>query len=556
MQWLNALSLTTFFLLSTGLDTFAASGEEPSPPELPEVYWALHDAPCPATPESIRQIAAGDFGVFSVAYEPFDSCPTPHRGSERVRVYAAPGPAPHAVDCDPLDGCATSLSALRAPWVAIVDWDNWHGRIVDKVIRAATDLQVQTKIFALESADPQTGITDIDVIASLAALAEAIDGSVPAPEAVNMSFGRFIELGDATNVNCQPERLSCQISRLLSHLQQPSGSSQRRTTIVAAAGNHQKPLFPAILDHVLSVGALDMKMFANTGFAQATWETPVIDSFPQALMPGAGHCVNVTDRGLPIETIAPAGTSFAAAGLSGWLTDILLHKRNKALTQLDRGGATWLPQSTCPAVGTCPIELTHGSAAFTGQSQRASLQLLRLLNEDPTTCGAPQSGMISISADLLPVPQAQSPYRYPSATTAADIFKPAPEPDVCVPCTLCCEVAPPAPVAKRGARGPRPSHRFLNELEIDLHNGWSVPPGTQVRALYFRLPRELLQIDLSQNALDDLRDGNLGWLTIRGSVLSTFDYSMQPTLITLLEYVDPATAESQIFWDSTPLLPQ
>lgn len=558
MKWLNGYSVTTLFLILAGADASTVSGVEPSPSELPTVYWALYDTPCTPTSESTRRIDAGDFGVFYFDGKPFEGCPTANRGSERTRIYASPGPAPHGVDCDPVDGCATSLSALRDPWIAIVDWDNWHGRIVDKVIRFTTDLQVQTKLFGLESVIPGSpGITDVDVIASLATIAEAIDSGVPAPELINMSFGRFVELGDATTNSCHPERLSCQISRLLTHLERPAGSLQRRTTIVAAAGNHQKALFPAILDHVLSVGSLDMALFAANGTAQPSWETPSIGSFPRALMPGAGHCVNVADSGMPIETIAPAGTSFAAGIFSGWLTDALLHKPRKVLAQLDDRSATWVPRSTCPSVGSCLIELAHGSTTFTGRSERAYQQMLRLLNDDPTTCGTARAGLTSISADLVTVLPAESPFRYPSGTTAAAFFKPAPEPDPCVPCTLCCEIAPStSPLAKRAAQPPVPSRRALDVLEIDLHNGWTVPTGTEVKALYFRLPLGLFKLDLSPAALSDFRNGNIGWLTVRGSVLSSFDYGLQPTLIALLEYVDPVTGNTQIFWDSTPLLPQ
>jgi len=323
-------------------------------------------------------------------------------------VYPSPGPSPmdSGLACGPPSGCGKTFSELSSEsWVYVVDFADsqglpgWHALSVDLVIRTTSDPSVETLIDPLEP-NLCPDVTDADVLISLAKLAEAIDhDGVDAPDAINMSFGRQLEEGDATNAECDSEEpceggLSCQIAQLMAHIIRPSVEEPRRTIAVAAHGNHREPLFPGALDEVIHAGMLDLTKLARTGVVEPALETP---AGSQALMPGNGLCLRLPgnrDNELH-ETANPAGSSFSASILTGLLTDAILHYPSEVEPLL--GVGMWTPKEVCDQDGICTFRLRHShGSTFLSPVGAGSDRLYEATTQDLSNCGEDR-GLIALA---------------------------------------------------------------------------------------------------------------------------------------------------------------
>ncbi len=526
--------------------------EDPGPPEGPgiRIYWALYPDVCNLGGESTFSAPAGTYGVFYFDTQELPLCANPLAfGNENVKAFPHPGPAPAAIDCRPGDACSNSLSTIQGDWVAIIDWDDWHGRTVDRVTRTTMGLATETVLVALEShVLPSPAITEADLIMTLATVAQAVDQGTPPPLVINMSFGRMREIDDPRGIQCPEDRLSCQVSLLLNHLARPGDNGAPGSVLVAAAGNHQEPLFPAWLEHVVSVGALDFAQFFANHVVVPSWETPLALDFPQALMPGEALCLNAFIAGDFVEWMPPAGSSFASAFFSGWLMEALLFQPAPVYTALGSGPG-WQPRQVCTAGSPCFFALAHGATTFTSRTASAGQRMMAALAEDGSNCGSSQGLGLSITVELEPLDPSKNPFLSPSLVEmVSDRLKPAPEPDPCVPCSMCCG----SDLLPTQGLGSASGVVEVN-LEIDLHLGWKLLDGMELEEMFVRLPPDLLYLPLSKLDRYHIGNGDVAFLNLHGQVQS-FDPSRQPTLVSLLSWYDPAENKLSYFWDATPIL--
>ncbi len=508
------------------------------------IFWSLYKKRCPiADARADLVIEAGDYGVFYFKESRFRQCRWMRRivGREWLRYYPTPGPSREAVPCLAGAGCDNSLDLVEEPWVAVIDWDNWHGRSVDWVLRGSTQSAVETVLLDLKIVVPGgRGVTDVEVIARLAEIIQAIDvKDVPVPEVVNMSFGRLRQPDDADDTSCDRRRLSCQVARLLGHLARSGATAPNRpgTVMVAAAGNHGESLFPGSIQGVVATGALDLQQLALAGDVDFAWETP---AGAQALMPGAGICLRQGSGDTALEMPLPAGSSFSAAIYSGWLTEALKYSRDLVLDRLQARGL-WTPWQSCEAP-TCPYYLVQGDVTFPSPSGRASQRVVETVYDNPAFCGTVRGGRLD--PDLLP---AADPTRGLSLVEwMASEHRPAPEPDPCVPCSLCRDLERQEP----GTPGTTVTVPLAGD--IDLHSAWRMPQNTRLDALYLRLGQEYWLFDLAPSQRKAIAVGDVGFLGI-DVTLHNPDLSAQPSLVSLIT-IDPGTPEEGHFWHATPLI--
>ena len=468
---------------------------------------------------------------------------------ESARFYPTPAPSDLPVSCAPGTGCHTTLNTVMEPWVAIVDWDNWHGGSVDALIRQATTSGVQTVLFKLESllAACRPQISDVDVLAHLGALAEHMDDGHAGPLAVNLSFGRLVDGADPESGGCAPDTLACQLSLLVDHLQRPRPSAPEGPVFLAAAGNHRDYLFPAHLQQVVEVGSLDLTRLRATEEITSSWETPEFPVLPWALMP-ASFCVELGDPDQPIESVLPTGASFATAFFTAWLTDAMLVDRQRVLDQLTLG-PHWTPKrDSFDGV----FQLAHNGTFFPTRSENAAQMLADALHKDPARCTDGEGKFLF--ARLVEV--TDSPFAHLSVLEwTASEHRPAPEPDPCVPCALCCQAPSQGNLTARQAwRSNKASTTSQTlELDIDLSGSWELASGMGLKGLFLRTGGELRRLDLAQPLLDLIAQGNVANLKILGTFTS-FDAREQPSLISLLSWTEDEDGQPRLVWDSTPLL--
>ncbi len=562
------------------------------------IQWALCSAECQPTNTSPGLwLPAGDYGTFYFGPEPPESCsaaPCTQGLDPQPALYPPPGAAPPAYPCSG-QGCFSCsgvdcLSATPvvpanpvpanfskatapaiAPWIAIIDFDGWHGETVGWVALQTTDPSVEATFLPLDTTTSgAAGVTDADLIRNLAALAEAIyrEEVVP-PLAINMSFGRLALPGDAQNTNCVTSNLSCQVSRLLWHLTKNpvDPTLPPRTLAVASAGNHQSLLFPASISHVLAAGSLDLAVYAQTGGATESWETPQPDagSLP-ALMPGSALCIPWL--GGPGVWAVPSGTSFATAITTGMLVDALL-AHGDDVRNLLFNGLTWYPKLSGDSSNRW-IELAQGEASFKTLNQGATNLINYTLDGDLSLCEETWKATDTVTTTM--VPESSPPYlRLPSLVeSVAATLRPTPEPDTCVPCSMTCEesffgsiasisrgaLASSKKVAVQPQIQPQvapfvPPSNATVTLTVDLHAGWQLERNTVVTGLYLRYGPQDFKVNLTGPQLAKLTRGQIETLEIKGQVNNPALIT-QPSLISVLRHKDPIVGPIE-YWHSTPM---
>ncbi len=215
------------------------------------------------------------------------------------------------------------------PWIAVMDWNSWHGWSTGWAAGWLSELPVQ--LYALNGPDLHSflspAVGDAHVLVRLCEIAEGIDQrAISPPTVLNMSFGRLFD-SDAIDGSCDQEELSCQVGQVIDHL------AEAGVVPVAAAGNHGSPQFPASYETVLSAGTLDLARFGTSFEVAGSWESPI---GPHVFLPGYGVCLTYRDpEGFQQLWPAPPGSSYSSALLAGWLGDILSTKNIEQPLEID-----------------------------------------------------------------------------------------------------------------------------------------------------------------------------------------------------------------------------
>ncbi|MEM8997122.1 MAG: hypothetical protein AAGF23_20230, partial [Acidobacteriota bacterium] len=286
-----------------------------------ELTWIRQPAGCgvPGTQGTVfTSFPCGDLGRFTIsndpalANQPLSSCSPAEGGTEVPGTYGSITALPPVANGQPLEPClgpACHLDSIPASgeWVAVIDWNNWHGRSVSWMIRSLSG--IQPVLFDLGEGAPEGATNDVHLLRALCEVVDHTDrpGGKP-PAALNMSFGRVeevLERNRCDNPLLDPA-LSCMVRDALAEI-------RRESPVFAAAGNHDTLLFPASDGAVTAVGGLDVPWFRLSHAVGASWRTPDLAS---DLMPASALCID-DQAGDP--WVAPPGTSWASAILSAWV---------------------------------------------------------------------------------------------------------------------------------------------------------------------------------------------------------------------------------------------
>ncbi len=559
-------------LLSIAVPSAAVNADGNANTGAISIHWALYSSKCIAPETNPNWVAAGHFGTFYFGPEAPESCGGPPitSGIETgAAVYPPPGNPPPNHPCAEqtcFEPQATIPLANSDPWLAIIDFEGWHGESVAATALQATDPSIRAVFLPLDN--PLTGsegVTDADLIRPLATLAEWMDKEGRKPALViNMSFGRRASSDDASDLKCAPATLSCQVSRLLHHLERggQDPTLPLRTVAIASAGNHRSLLFPAMIDHVLTAGSLELAAYTRSGSTKGSWETPLPDSGQLVLMPGSALCIPW--QGGETRWAVPSGTSFATAIATGMIADALLWHDSAVRNRL-LSGSTWYPLRTCYKPN-CAIELAQGTATFPTPSFGATDLIDYTLFGDLSTCDEQWQASKMVSATLSSttvVPYLKTPSLVQSV---AATLRPTPEPDPCVPCSLTCEENPFTTLSGSAVAISRKLTEAVSQppgavvvppntsvqLTIDLHAGWQLDPDTSVEALYLRYGSQTYEIQLTPTELVELAAGQIATLVIKGSVPNPA-MIQQPSLISVLLHKNLASGTVDRFWHATPM---
>jgi hypothetical protein len=475
-------------------------------------------------------------------------------GSSSLFLSGKPAPPP----CD-RGGCFTTPG--QEPWVAVVDWNNWHGWSVGWTILQSSNERVGAALFPLD--DPTlTGffgqrITDVHLLSELCEVAEILEQpAVEPPVAINLSFGRPRGIGDAADEQCDPSTLSCQILRVLNHLHDRSlelaPDRSNAPLVVAAAGNHRELLFPASLPGVVSVGALDLQEFHQLGRVDTSWETP---REAQALFPGYGLCLEYPVSGQQAAWPAPPGSSYSTALMSGWLAPSLKTRR------LPQGGGRWELGQSCWR-HRCSLVAERGNQTY----EKAPYSVQTLIDGTDagreTACSSTGSGdEVTMTRSVgRPLSLSALPgLSFPEVTPA--LLRPTPEPASCVPCEERLNRSRNHVTSGQRADGTdgglgvtfgAARWRRSESLTVRLWAGQPVDSDLVVAGLYLRVGDLLYPVDLTRSDLGELEAGKIDLLELDlGSV--SLPKKMQPSLVWILR--GPSTTRGEVeFWTSTPIV--
>jgi hypothetical protein len=405
--------------------------------------------------------------------------------------------------------------------MAVVDFDGAHGDSTTYLAGYVAGPNVTARLVPLNRPDLDEifgRVNDLQVLAALCSIAEAVDGGQLAPpETINMSFGRRAQPDDPVSVaDCQPPRMpdaACEIAYVVDHLQPES-------TFVAAAGNHRERLFPGSLAGVLGAGMLDLTSFFHTGDVRAAWETP---AGAQARMPGNSLCLG--------SWAAPAGSSYSSALLAGWILRVL--RRPDVLASLPQG--VWEPRWNAEAGPAGCYVLARGGQ-MTNFCNTAISALFDELSGNSAPCwSAASEPTITALATARPYPPDPSLL---SADAWGAPTTPQPESDPCVPCTGVLLV-----------------NGLSLDLRIDLSQSDPLPSGIVLDEVSLRVEDEYYRLSLTEAELEAMTAGQLAALFVpdMGGIVNqdvslSLWYQMKPPL------VDCAGAVGSCYWSSTPML--
>lgn len=559
-------------LLAAGLSAQAARNAKEAPAPR-ETEWTLYPRRMEPPVSPRDRLACGDYGVFHLGQSPtapFQAARQTASGRSALPAYSSPSllrqaaaEAGRPVPCQ-YGSCYTSLDELDPgqPWAAVIDWDDWHGWSVGAAVQQASDRPLPVVLFPLEVSRftaAVRGVTDLQVLEQACSILEEVDrgGRVP-PLVVNMSFGRPALAEEAAG-ECRDDSLSCQLQRVLGRLYRRPGLGGLGTVLVAASGNHRRPLFPASAQSVLAAGQLDLAAFQAGLEQRPAWQTPLIKNQPTALLPGYGLCLgfDIDPAAGPDQPAwaAPAGSSYAAAVFSGWLTGALL--RGEIDDPLEAG---WSMGLACRGQD-CRYLLRQGEREI-AFNPRAD-QLVRSIFGDNPADGKRAAGgrpcpAVSKSPAVLRLKGSReragrSPGVIPSL---AEVFpgrdRPAPSPHFCVPCIAVSRPKPPPALANpNGAALPLTAagEVYGTDLLINLEEGSPLEEGLRLEGLSLLVGELLYPVEISQGDLDLLSQGAADSLLLAG-MAHLVPEGQQPSLYYLLSWTD----SGEVFWSSAPML--
>jgi hypothetical protein len=550
-----------------------------------QISWVLLPPQC-APPVSGFAVGCGDYGTFVFNVNSPTGCTPIVEGEEVPKTYPKPATMmqeQQQVPFNPLQpATSTSLAGQgqlepraardseslplpptpcqagsclsprggasgQEPWVAVVDWNDWHGWTTGWTVAHISGLPVHLEALDSQPLRQNLGATvgDGHVLASLCGVAEAVDEqAAPAPLVINMSFGRLA--GDVepwSAASCDPTTLSCQILQVVSHL------DQSHAILMASAGNHQAELFPAIAQEIIEVGNLDLTAFEWTQEVHPSWETPLQAS---ALFPGYGLCLEYpADEGSTELWPAPAGSSYSSAFFAGWVAYDLAR------------GIVQAPAATPWAPRWSEAKGCYGISADTKEPcNRVANQILdRILGTDPRACWSqrPRTPLLVVEG---PPQGVASPLTFlPSLDAWVDRgHSPAPMSDFCVPCVTSGDGSGwltygDGSDGSDGSDGVRVA-TAEPDLVLDLGSSATVPsPDFIFHALYLRTGDSFYSVLHRANGdmekLAGIAGGDYKSLILRGfnQVLSP---ATQHSLVYLMCLADGTGDDC--FWTSTPLL--
>lgn len=486
---------------------------------------------------------------------------SPGDGAKSLFLSRAGKPAP-----PPCDGGSCFTAPGEDPWVAVVDWDNWHGWSVGWTIRQASGGEVEVALLALH--DPTLAtyfgqrVTDVHLLAQLCQLAEILeDPGVEPPVAVNLSLGRPHRRADAEDESCNPSTLSCQIGRVLEYLRTLSAERAPRranpTLFFAAAGNHRRLLFPGNHSRVTAVGALDLQQFHQRGRSTTAWETP---EAADALFPGHGLCLEYEPAPrLAAVWTSPPGSSFATALMTGWLAPSLDSE------PLPESRGRWAPAKSCRG-RHCTFVATRGSRAY-GKATAESQKLIQgTASDEQTACSSRDSGdettltrSLGRPTFLTALPSVSFPEASPS------LLRPTPEPASCVPCEeranrrrnrnrnrVTTGLEESGQDSGLGVAAGATRRSGSESLTVQLWAGQPLAPDLTLRKLYLRVENLLFPVELRWRDRRRLAAGEVDLLEID---LGRYELSKrtQPSLVWVLRGPSELGRDVE-FWTSTPIL--
>lgn len=551
--------------------------------------WALESAPGSSGPTWLSQ-PCGSYGVFRFCNATAGGCAPPgggglsraagSRGAMPSKLLASgsvvdpliypgpPGPAspghppellqkdlaptPAAVPCD--DGsCFTSFADLKDPWVAVVDWNQLHGWSVGWAVgqastrNLAVGRELGLGLFRVDESRyvpfAARGVTDVQVISALCEIADWVEVGrpepIPPPRVVNLSLGRFASPEeDVACLDSSSSQLSCQLRRVIAHLEELAGEPESTLPrVVAAAGNYRSLMFPAVDPRVDAVESLDLEHFAANGAAVPSWESPRSPN-AAALMPGGGLCLREPEAaaGWP----APAGTSYSTALFSGWLAT--------ALVEGWVGGAgssiPWRPTFSCTAT-TCQFEMKAATSA--ASTAGLAQMLLRIVSFDGRCEDTTQAEGLDLVTALVKLTNHDEIPRQSFLERVDGLYVPSPDPNPCVP----CEGAPRPPRARlsqgwslTSRAAPTPTAK---DLKLGLAFSAPLPEGVELVAVLLRVGESFYRPAVPLD-LRSIANGQVRTLTLQGGASLLAESKTQGSLLFVLEAL-----EGDRYWSSTPL---
>lgn len=508
-------------------------GGNPQPVNEQEVSWALFEPECRQQNAQL-EVPCGDYGVFQfVSVDPADQCDAVTGGDEVPPTYGEPA-TPGDITVTPVDpdqvlyeslwqsvptgassgdrlpsiasGAALqpgdeqgayafglSTGAPLAPpgpapydpaepleWLGVIDYSGTHGISTSWLADKISGRAIETFLGilddpAFEPLGPAVG--DFHVLAKLCQLTDFVDNGGDPPRVMNMSFGRSareVDRDDPDNVvdgqqGCDESVASCQIAMVISHL------TERGVTFVAAAGNHQELLFPAILKNVVSAGMLDLNRFLDDKIVEGEWETPPnVD----ALTMGSHLCLR--------HWAAPSGASYASAVLAGWLYEVL---RVHPEIQRHGDGILWAPSWSDD--DRC-YRLSDGQNLYGPCNPYIQTLFAGLLGGNEESCWS----VASLPAFELDEPgDPHGPPALPSLDEWSEETLPTPESDPCLPCVGLVSG---------------------NDLVIDFSSSVGLPTGIYLDAVTLRVGGDYYPLSLMPGELQAIEEGTLSVLQLSG----------------------------------------
>lgn len=503
-------------------------------------------------PAGYEELACGDFGTLLVGREPVP----PKSGCGLLKVKPAdrglyPEPPADAVvkvsegSWYPCREGSCFTTEPSGPWVAVIDWNNPHGWSVGETVRQASDGLVETRLYALDASglaavDHLPAASDVHVLAQLCRIAE--DARARPPLAVNMSFGRLAEGGEAPEACAHNGGgVACTIGAVIAHLRDAYG-----TPTFAAAGHEGRLLYPAADPGVLAVGALDLGHLRRAGVARPLPQTP---AGVAALFPGHGLYLEAPG-GAGFWT-APPGSSYASAIAAGWWAGYRLRApkvAGKHLALCSRAGPL------APSFGAGSPGLGCGALTLPDSGLARPWALLATaLGERPEVCeraaGAEHRELaVDGLARFLP--------ELTLADVQADLSHPAPDSRPCVPChTNGDDGGDDGTGTGEGTTGSggsltSPGGKSASALAIDLADSHALPRELELAGVYLQVGAAVYRFSDSENAtlLGDLALGQIDELILVNVPANIFEEPVALVFALRLE------GDGRVFRSSTPVL--